>query len=91
MIVIKRGNKKNEFEVYKKENEEVKNSILFWRRHRKVTDQRSSEEELLLKHKDAIILLRDGEIYNRKVLLGLFVVLYLVIIDYLRKRKHKNK
>ena len=24
MIVIKRGNKKNEFEVYKKENEEVK-------------------------------------------------------------------
>jgi len=65
MIVIKRGNKKNEFEVYKKENEEVKKfNLILEETPKGYRPKRFREGEVLLKPKDAINLLRNGDIYT---------------------------
>ena len=64
MIVIRRGNKKNEFEIYKKENEEVKKfNLILGGTSKGYRPKRFRSGEELLKPKDAIALLRGGEIY----------------------------
>jgi len=65
MIVIRRGNKKNEFEIYKKENKEVKKfNLILEDTPRGYRPKKFREGEKLLKPREVINLLREEEIYT---------------------------